>query len=115
MCPGQDNLALCTLFTKEKMKTKIEFRTSLYEKKLIKIRAKNSGLTVSEFCRRSALDKKITQRLTDDQVELYKILAKYHTNFISIGNMFRKRNPELTKKVYELANEIKEQLKKFQE
>jgi len=92
----------------------IKFRCSIYEKKLLRIKAKKSGLTLSEYFRRVALEQKITERLTEEQIGIYKMLVNYHNSFKSIGNMFRKRNPKLTEMVYELANEIKSHLKKFE-
>ncbi len=92
----------------------IKFRCTIYEKKILKVKAKKSGLTLSEYCRKIAFEEKITERLTDEQIDIYKMLVTYHNNFKSIGNMFHKRNPELTKTVLELANEIKNHLKKFE-
>jgi Mobilization protein NikA len=92
----------------------IKFRCTLYEKKILKIKAKKSGLTLSEYCRKVVFEEKITERLTDEQIEIYKMLVSYHNNFKSIGNMFHKRNPELTKTVIQLADEIKIHLKKFE-
>ncbi|MFD2832577.1 mobilization protein MbpA [Gramella sp. AN32] len=95
---------------KERFKGKsefIKFRCSIYEKKMLRIRAKQSGLSLSEFCRRAIYEKEIKERLSDDQIEIYKTLLKYHNNFKAIGNMFRKRDPKLTSAVYKLADEIK--------
>ncbi len=95
---------------KERFKGKsefIKFRCSIYEKKMLYIRAKQSGLSISEFCRRAIYEKEIKERLSDDQIEIYKTLLKYHNNFKAIGNMFRKRDPKLTNAVYNLADEIK--------
>lgn len=92
----------------------VKFRCSLYEKKLLKVKAKSCGLTLSEYIRRSLFEKEITERFTEEHIELYKMLIKYHNNFKSIGNMYKKRNPKLTETVYELANEIKGHLKRFQ-
>jgi hypothetical protein len=80
----------------------------------LNIKAKRSGLTLSEYIRRSLFDKEITERFTNQHIELYKMLIKYHNNFKSIGNMFKKRNPKLMQEVYDLANDIKTHLKKFQ-
>ena len=93
----------------------VKFRCSVYEKKLLKVKATRSGLTLSEYIRRSLFEKEITERFTEEHIELYKMLIKYHNNFKSIGNMYTKRNPKLTQEVYDLANEIKAHLKKFQE
>jgi len=93
----------------------IKFRCTIYEKKVLKVKAKKSGLTLSEYCRKVAFEEKITERLTDEQIDIYKMLVSYHNNFKSIGNMFYKRNAELTKTVIQLADEIKNHLKKFEQ
>ena len=93
----------------------VKFRCSVYEKKLLKVKAKRCGLTLSEYIRRSLFEKEITERFTDEHIELYKMMIKYHNNFKSIGNMYKQRNPKLTETVYDLANEIKAHLKKFQQ
>ena len=101
---------------KERFKGKnqlVKFRCSTYEKKLLTAKAKLCGLSLSEFLRRTAMEQATVERLTDEEIELYKMLAKYHNNFKSIGNMFRGKNDNLTKMVYDTAKEIKEHLKKF--
>ena len=92
----------------------VKFRCTVYEKKLLNINAKRSGLSLSEYIRRSLFEQKITERFSEEHIEIYKMLIKYHNNFKSIGNMYKKRNPKLTQEVYALANEIKAHLKKFQ-
>lgn len=96
-------------------KALVKFRCSIYEKKLLNIKASSSGLSLSEYIRRAVFEKEITERFREEHIEIYKMLIKYHNNFKSIGNMYRKRNPKLTETVYELADEIKAHLKKFQE
>ncbi|NDV42674.1 MULTISPECIES: mobilization protein MbpA [Flagellimonas] len=91
----------------------VQFRCSVYEKKLLKVKAKKSGLSISEYCRRAAFDDRIIERLTEDQIEAYKLLVNYQNNFKRIGNMFRKRNPRLSEEVTQLAKEIREHLLKF--
>ncbi len=118
-CVSVDTFLFAPLGRKEKRVFKgkgdlVKFRCSVYEKKLLKVKALRSGLTLSEYIRRSLFEKEITERFTDEHIELYKMLIKYHNNFKSIGNLYRKRNPKLTETVYDLANEIKAHLKKFQ-
>jgi len=91
----------------------VKFRCTIYEKKLLNIKAKQSGLSLSEYIRRSLFEQEITERFSDEHIEIYKMLIKYHNNFKSIGNMYKKRNPKLTQEVYALANDIKTHLKKF--
>ena len=98
---------------KKKERVVTKFRCSIYEKKLLKIKAKKAGLSLSEFCFRAAFDKEITARLTEDEIEAYKTLSNYSRNFTLIGNMYRKRNPQLTKEVYALSKALKEHLNNF--
>jgi len=101
---------------KEKLKGKsqlVKFRCTSYEKKLLITKAKRCGLSLSEFLRRCAMEQTITERFSDEEIEAYKMLVKYHNNFKSIGNMFKGKNDGLTKMVYAVAKEIKEHLKKF--
>ena len=92
----------------------VKFRCTVYEKKLLKVKSKRSGLSLSQYIRRSLFDQEITERFSDEHIQLYKMLIKYHNNFKAIGNMYRKRNPKLVETVYNLADEIKTHLKKFQ-
>lgn len=91
----------------------VQFRCSIYEKKLLRVKAKKSGLSISEYCRRAAFNDRIIERLSEDQIESYKMLVKYQNNFKLIGNMFRKRNPKLSEEVVKLANEIRQHLLNF--
>lgn len=99
-------------FNKKKKLSKVRsqsfnMRCSVYEKKLIELKAKHSRLSVSEFCRRAVFRVEIKERMSDQHIEIYKTLVKYHHNLKVTGNMFRKSDPELTKGVYQLANQIK--------
>lgn len=85
----------------------------LFRKKLLKVKAKKCGLTLSEYIRKTAFEEKIRERLTDAQIDIYKMLVHYHNSFKSIGNMYKQRNPNLTEKVHQLADEIKLHLKNF--
>jgi len=111
----QKHLALLPKVAKrEKMKKEtIKFRCTIYEKKLLKVKARKAGISLSEFCRRTAFDDRIIERLTEEQITLYKMLVKYQHNFKLIGNMFRKRNPKLADEVVKLSKEIRTHLFKF--
>lgn len=91
----------------------VQFRCSIYEKKLLRVKADRSGLSISEYCRRAAFDDRIIERLSQEQIEMYKMLSRYETNFKLIGNMFRKRNPKLADEVVQLASEIRRHLLSF--
>ncbi len=91
----------------------IQFRCSIYEKKMLKLKAKKAGLSLSEYCRSSAFENSIIERLTKEQLEHYAMLVKYKNNFTRISNMFKKRNPRLAKEVEKLAHEIRIHLYNF--
>ncbi len=117
-CVSVDTILPAPLGRKKKKSFKakseiIKFRCSIYEKKLLKVKAATCGLTLSEYFRKVAFEQKLIERLTDEEIEIYKMLIQYHNNFKYIGNMFKKRHPKLTVMVYELANDIKRHLKKF--
>ncbi len=105
---------MCTSNKKAKVKKEfVQFRCSIYEKKLLKIKAKKSGLSISEYCRRAAFEHRIVERFSEEQIDVYKLLIKYQVNFKRIGNMYRKRNPKLADEVVQLANEIRKHLYNF--
>ncbi len=90
-----------------------KFRSTSFEKKLIILRAKKSGLSQSHFCKKAVLNIKIIERLSEEQIELYKMLITYHNNFKSIGNLIKVKHPDLYQKVYQTAEEIKSHLQNF--
>jgi uncharacterized protein (DUF1778 family) len=94
-------------------KTYIKFRCSIYEKKVLKKRAAVAGISLSEFCRSSAFENSVIERLTSEQMLHYQMLVKYKNNFKSISNMFKKNNPKLANEVTQLAEEIRNHLYNF--
>jgi len=94
-------------------KEHVQFRCSIYEKKMLKLKAKRAGLSLSEYCRGSALGHSIIERLTPEQLEYYSMLVKYKNNFSRISNMFKKRDPKLAKEVEELTYQIRNHLYNF--
>lgn len=79
-------------------KENIIFRCTGLEKAIIEKKAEHSGLSVSAYCRATALNQKIGYKLTAEEIEVYKMLVKYHNNFTAIGNLLRKKTPHLLKK-----------------
>ncbi len=94
-------------------RTYIKFRCTIYEKKLLIKRAERAGISLSEYCRNTAFGRNVIERLSAEQLECYKTLVTYKNNFTRIGNMFRKRNPDLADEVKQLAREIGIHLKNF--
>ena len=89
----------------------IKFRCSVYEKKMLQLKAKAAGSSLSAFCRNSLMEQQINQRMSEEHVATYKMLVKYHNNFKRIGNMYKKGNPKLSQEVVLVAEEIKKHLK----
>lgn len=72
-------------------KTKrIEIRLTLLEEKLLKVKAKETGLPVSTYVRNCALGKKLPKQLNESELEVYKELKKFYNNFSSISNLLKK-------------------------
>ena len=94
-------------------KQTVRFQCSVYEKKLLQLKAKRSRLSVSEFCRRAVFKVEIKERLSDQHIEIYKTLVSYHNDLMFTGNTLGKSDPKLTEGVYQLANEIKALLQKI--
>ncbi len=94
-------------------RTYIKFRCSIYEKKLLRKRAERAGISLSEYCRSSAFGNSVIERLTEEQLTHYKMLAMYKNNFTRIRNMFKKHNPKLANEVEKLAEEIRIHLYNF--
>jgi len=92
----------------------LRFRCSPLEKAIIEKKASDSGLSASAFCRASALGQKIGYKLTDDELEIYRMLTTYHNNFTSISNLLKDKDSRFAAEVKTAAAEIKEHLKKFQ-
>lgn len=97
-----------------KKKEHIIFRCSSLEKAILQKKADHSGQSVSSFVRASALGQKIGYKLTDEELEVYQMLTKYHNHFVAISNLLKKKDSAFAKEVGSVAKEIKQHLKKFQ-
>lgn len=67
----------------------IKFRVSKIENLIIKKKASNSGISVSELMRGLALSHKLSNKLTPEEIECYQLLSKYADNFRRISNLFK--------------------------
>jgi len=92
-------------------KTKrIEIRLTIFEEKLIKIKAKEAGLSASEYIRKSALDKPIPKALDSEELEVYHDLKKFYNNFSAISNLFRRGDHN---KMMQEIDDLKLELKNY--
>jgi hypothetical protein len=67
----------------------IKFRVSKIENLIIKKKASNSGVSVSELMRGLVFNYKLSNKLTQEEVECYQLLSKYADNFRRISNLFK--------------------------
>lgn len=75
----------------------LKCRVTAFEKLAIQIKAKDLGISTSEYLRKCAMGRKLPNTLTDKQAEAYILLKEYQTNFKRITNMFRTKNEDLLK------------------
>ncbi|MEL1248371.1 MULTISPECIES: plasmid mobilization protein [Flavobacterium] len=67
----------------------IKFRVSKVEYLIIKKKAEDSGISISELMRALAFNYKLSSKLTPEEIECYQLLSKYGDNFRRISNLFK--------------------------
>ena len=92
----------------------IKFRVSPLEKKVIHLTAERAGLNVSDFVRKSALNKTVRVRFTEEELEAYRALQNYYDYFRRITNLIKSgNNAETLKAIKETQVLIHEHLIRF--
>lgn len=92
----------------------IKFRVTKLEQAIIKKKAKDSGIAVSELLRRLALDYKLTSKLSPEEIEVYKTLTNFSTSFTRISNLFKLGDVDgFKKETLETSRIIREHLMKL--
>ncbi len=92
----------------------IKFRVSKLEQAIIKKKAKDSGMAVSELLRRLALGYKLTSKLSTEEIEIYKTLTTFSSNFTRISNLFKLGDVDgFKKETLETSRIIREHLMKL--
>ena len=85
----------------------VKVRLTVPEKRRLEYKAKQAGLSMSEFMRRSLDNRMIKSRLNKDEQELFRELIQEANRWQSVANMFRKKDPQLSQSVKELKNEFR--------
>ena len=91
---------------------RIVFRVYSLEKKAIKLAARKSGLSVSDYIRRACLDQELKARLTDEEISIYKMLIEYRNNFARISNIIR-HHQDFTQALRFLIDRLDKHLERF--
>ena len=95
-------------------KRKIECRVTNTELLILKKRASDAGITLSEYVRGTTLNYTLAYKLTDDEIVCYKNLTKLQNNFRRISNyMTYKADKELKSAIKETISLVSLHLDKF--
>lgn len=95
-------------------KRKIECRVTNAELLILRKKAKQAGITLSEYIRGVALNYQLAYKLTEDEIQSYKELTNLKTNFQRISNYMKyKSTEELRTAILETTQLVNTHLKKF--
>lgn len=95
-------------------KRKIECRVSNTELLILRKKATQAGITLSEFIRGVALNYELAYKLSEDEIESYKQLTQLKSNFQRISNYMKyKSTEELRVAILETTQLVDLHLKKF--
>jgi len=87
---------------------RIFIRVDLLDKEIIKTKAKEVNLSLSEFMVRSALGRTLPKAMTNEELQAYVELKKFQTNFTRISNYIKnKADDEMKSEIKEMLEEIK--------
>ena len=95
----------------EKMKRseRIEIRCDIFQKEVIKMKAKESNMSVSEYMLYCGLGRQLPKPMTSEELEAFKELKQFQTNFARISNFIKKYDDEsLKQEVRELLEKTKQ-------
>ena len=91
---------------------RIDIKVSLLDKTLIRLQAKEAGMSVSAYMVSCSLHREIKSRPSEALVTTYQELSRYQVNFRQISSLIRDRQPlEVLKAVEEVATRLNEHLK----
>ena len=88
------------------------------EKIALKLLAKNCGLSLSDYLRKTGLDQKIKSRFTPEELSIYQMLVDYRNHFSRISNLikdqldFKKEVQLVIEKIDHHLNKIRQWISK---
>lgn len=70
--------------------------------------AEKCGLKISEYCRSQAITGKVNAipKLTDEEMEYFRLLKIYCANFNRIANLIRNKDPHLVDEIKQLVGKL---------
>ena len=91
---------------------RIVFQVYPLEKKAIELSAEKSGLSLSDYVRKSCLGREIQPRMDGEELKLYRLLIEYRNNFSRIANLLKERK-DFEKELRQVIGSIDAHLKKM--
>lgn len=90
-----------------KREQRIAIRTTYLERAIIEQNAEKAGLSISEYVRDCALSRQILARRSAQELEAYKNLANFKTNFNRISNLIHAgEEPRLKAEIHDLIQKL---------
>jgi primase-polymerase (primpol)-like protein len=87
----------------------IKFRCTGEEKAAIQKKAARAGTTLSDYCRRQAIDGEIREvpKLSSAQTQYLQAITTCYNNFTRISNYMKNKSPELTEEIRKFLGDFK--------
>ena len=96
-------------------RTTVRYKSSEYQK--VKEKAKEAGVSFSEFCRQITIEgfvQAIPLPHDTNEIRLFKnLLIEYRTNFSRISNMIKTSDPVLNNEITKVKNSIQAVIEKI--
>ncbi len=87
----------------------IKFRCTIEEKAAIRKKAARAGTTISDYCRRQAIDGEIREvpKLPEPMIVYFKYLIYCKNSLVRISNYMRNNSPELSEEIRVFLEDFK--------
>lgn len=69
---------------------RLEIRISSLDKEILKEKALNTGLSLSDYILYASLDKRLNYRLSEEEISIFKMLTSYANHFSRSANLVSK-------------------------
>lgn len=89
---------------------RIEIRCNVFDKEVIKMKASESNMSISEYLLFCGLGRQLPKPMTNEELDAFKELRQFQTNFARISNFIKKYDDENIKRE---VRELLEQTKKI--
>lgn len=89
---------------------RIEIRCDIFQKEIIKMKASESNMSISEYMLFCGLGRQLPKPMTNEELDAFKELRQVQTNFARISNFIKKYDDENIKRE---IRELLEQTKKI--